>query len=326
MYSFRKFLITVVAFSLLIFSSEVLAARIQYVTIGTGGVSGVYYPTGIAISKMVNKKYKGYKLRATVESTGGSVFNVNAMMAGDLEFGVVQSDRQYQAYNGTADWLGRPQKKLRAVFSIHPESVTLLAAVDSQINTLDDLRGKTVIIGNPGSGQQGNALDVLQAAGIDHEKDLQAEDLRSADAAKLLQDGKDDAYFYTVGHPNESFREATQGRRKTRFVSIDQVVVRKLIEKFPYYASSEIPVSFYPGVANKKNVPGFGVKATFCTSVDVDDEIVYAFTKEVFDNLEEFKKLHPAYQVLSRASMLEGLSAPLHPGAVKYYREVGLMK
>lgn len=325
MNAFCKRVFLLAAVFLFVFCAGVMA-RSQYVTIGTGGVSGVYYPTGIAISKIVNKKHREYNLRATVESTGGSVFNVNAIMAGDLEFGIVQSDRQYQAYNGTADWEGRPQERLRAVFSIHPESVTLLAAVDTGIDSLDDLKGKTVIIGNPGSGQQGNALDVLEAAGIDHKKDIQAEDLRSAEAAKLLQDRKVDAYFYTVGHPNDSFKEATSGRRKTKFVPIDKAVVNKLVEKYPYYAPSEIPIHFYPGAANRKNVPGFGVKATFCTSADVDEEIVYAIVREIFENLDEFKELHPAYQVLNRENMLEGLSAPLHPGAVKYYREVGLMK
>ena len=302
------------------------ATRATYVTIGTGGVTGVYYPTGVAISKMVNKKHKEYNLRAAVESTGGSVFNVNAIMAGDLEFGVVQSDRQYQAYNGTADWEGKPQKKLRAVFSIHPESVTLLAAVDAKINGIHDLKGKTVNIGNPGSGQRGNAIDVLEAAGIDYQNDLRDDGLKAAEAARMLQDGRIDAYFYTVGHPNGSFKEATSGDRKTMFVPIDQAVVKKLTQKFSYYAPSEIPISFYPGVANKENVPGFGVKATFCTSADVDEEIVYAIVKEVLNNFDEFKTLHPAYSVLTRESMLQGLSAPLHPGAIRYYKEVGLLK
>ena len=302
------------------------AARTTYVTIGTGGVTGVYYPTGSAISKIVNKKSKEYNLRATVEATGGSVFNINAIMTGDLEFGVVQSDRQYQAYNGTADWQGNPQKKLRSVFSIHPESVTLLAAADARINNLMDLKGKIVNLGNPGSGQRGNALDVLNAVGINPEKDLQDEGLKPAEAARMLQDGRIDAYFYTVGHPNNSFKEATSGSRKTVFVAVDKNVVNKLVKQFSYYAPSEIPISYYPGVANKTNVPAFGVKATLCTSEDVDEEIVYVIVKEIFENFEDFKSRHPAYSVLTKESMLQGLSAPLHPGAVRYYKEAGLMR
>ena len=141
-------------------------------TIGTGGVTGVYYPTGGAIGRIVNKKRDEYGIRVTVESTGGSVFNVNAVMAGDLEFGIVQSDRQYQAWNGIADWQDKgPQKDLRAICSFHPESVTLVAAVESGIETFMDLKGKIVNIGNPGSGQRQNSIDALSNAGIDYEKD-----------------------------------------------------------------------------------------------------------------------------------------------------------
>ncbi len=301
-------------------------AGMRYVTIGTGGVTGVYYPTGGAISKMVNKKRKEYNLRVTVESTGGSVFNVNAIMAGDLEFGVVQSDRQYQAWNGLKEWEGKPQKKLRSVFSVHPESVTLVAAVDSGIKTIYDLKGKVVNIGNPGSGQRGNSIDALEAAGIDWKTDLKAEGLKAAEAPGMLQDGRIDAFFYTVGHPSGAIKEATAGNRKVRFVPMPDEVIQKLTTKYPYYAPAVIPVEFYPGGTDKMDVPTFGVKATFVTSIDVPEDIVYAVTKEVFDNFDAFKKLHPAYKVLTKESMLQGLTAPLHPGAEKYFKEVGLIK
>ncbi len=298
-------------------------AKTTFVTIGTGGITGVYYPTGGAIAKIVNKKRKQYGIRCTVESTGGSVFNVNAVMAGDLEFGIVQSDRQYQAWNGLAEWKDKgPQKDLRAVFSIHPESVTLCAAVDSGIKKFADLKGHRVNIGNPGSGQRQNSIDALEANGLDYKKDIIAENAKAAEAPGLLQDGRIDAFFYTVGHPSGAFKEATAGARKVSFIAIPNV--DKLVSKFPYYAKSYIPVKLYPGAVNDKDVPTFGVKATFVTSIKVPAKVVYAITKEVFDNFESFKKLHPAYQVLTKKSMLEGLSAPLHPGALKYYKEVGL--
>lgn len=299
----------------------------QYVTIGTGGVTGVYYPTGGAISKMVNKKADEYNLKATVESTGGSVYNVNAIMSGDLEFGIVQSDRQYQAYEGLADWEGKPQKKLRAVFSIHPESVSLLASDESGIYSLEDMRGKIVNIGNPGSGNRGNAVDILSAAGIDPDTDIQAEGLKAAEAAGMLQDGRIDAYFYTVGHPNGSFKEASSGARSVHFVPIEGSAVEQLVSQNPYYAKSIIPVlDNYPGASNDADVPTFGVKATFCTSADVSEDVVYAIVKEVFDNLDDFKALHPAYKILTAEDMLTGLSAPLHPGAERYFKEVGLLE
>jgi TRAP transporter TAXI family solute receptor len=302
-----------------------VVAKMTFVTIGTGGITGVYYPTGGAICRIVNKKRKVYGIRCTVESTGGSVFNVNAIMAGDLEFGVVQSDRQFQAMKGLAEWKDKgPQKDLRAVFTIHPESITLVAADDAGIKSINDLRGKRVNIGNPGSGQRQNSIDGLTNAGINYKKDLKAEGVKAAEAPGLLQDGRIDAFFYTVGHPSGAIKEATAGRRKVHFVSITKV--DKLLKKYPYYAKAVIPIKLYPGSTNTKDVQTFGVKATFVTSAKVPDRMVYAITKEVFDNFESFKKLHPAYQVLTKQNMLEGMSAPIHPGAMKYYKESGLDK
>ena len=299
-------------------------AKTTFVTIGTGGITGVYYPTGGAIAKMVNNKRKEYGIRATVESTGGSVFNINAVLAGDLEFGVAQSDRQFQAWTGIEDWKEKgPQKDLRAVFSIHPETVDLIAAVDSGINSMQDLKGKRVNIGNVGSGYRQNAIDALEANGLNYETDFFAESLAAPEAPGLIQDGRIDAAFYTVGHPSGYYKEATAGRRKVKFVPITHI--ESLLEKYPYYAKAVTLVTqHYPGAANTEDVPTFGVKATFVTSRKVPDKVVYAIVKEVFDNLEDFKKLHPAYGGLTRENMLEGLSAPLHPGALKYYKEVGL--
>jgi TRAP transporter TAXI family solute receptor len=301
------------------------SGAVRYLTIGTGGVTGVYYPTGGAISKLVNENSDKYNLRMTVESTGGSVFNVNALMNGDLQMGVVQSDLQYQAFKGLGEWTGNPQAKLRAMFAIHPEAVTILSAADKNINSVADLKGKVVNIGAPGTGQRVNALDLFAAAGID-EKDVTIEGIKPAEAAGMLQDGRIDAYFYTVGHPNGSIKEAVAGARKVAFVPVDADLVAKLTADQPYYAPADIPVAQYPGVTNTADVPTFGVKATICTSADVPDDVIYTVTKEVFENIEELRKLHPALAVLTRENMMQGLSAPLHPGAIKYFQEVGLIK
>jgi TRAP transporter TAXI family solute receptor len=303
---------------------EQAQAKTTFVTIGTGGITGVYYPTGGAIAKIVNLKRKEYGIRATVESTGGSVFNINAILSGDLDFGVAQSDRQYQAVMGIENWADKgPQKDLRAVFSIHPETVDLIAAVDANINSLQDLKGKRVNVGNVGSGFRKNAIDALEANGIDYTKDFNAESLKAAEAPGLIQDGRLDAAFYTVGHPSGYYKEATSGVRKVKFVPITNI--ESLLEKYPYYAKAITLVTrHYPAAVNDSDVPTFGVKATFVTSIKVPDKVVYAITKEVFDNFEAFKKLHPAYVGLTKESMLEGLSAPIHPGAMKYYKEVGL--
>ncbi|MBW1713171.1 MAG: TAXI family TRAP transporter solute-binding subunit [Deltaproteobacteria bacterium] len=302
-------------------------AKTTYVTIGTGGVTGVYYPTGGAIGKIVNKKRKQYGLRVTVESTGGSVFNVNAIMAGDLEFGIVQSDRQYQAVHALAEWKDKgKQEKLRAIFTIHPETFFLVAAEGSGIKSYKDLKGKAVAVGNPGSGQRQNFIDILKEYGMSHDDLGRAEGLKAAESDKMLQDGRVDAFIYTVGNPAGLIKEATSGRIKVRFIPVDKPQLDSLTSKYPYFVKAKIPVSFYPMALNKEDVDTFAVKATFVTSADVPDNVVYAITKEVFDNLESFKKLHKAYTYLTKEEMLQGMSAPVHPGAMKYYKEAGLDK
>jgi TRAP transporter TAXI family solute receptor len=323
----KKLLMFLMAISMIITFYGPASARMKFVTIGTGGVTGVYYPTGGAISRMVNKKSRKYGIKATVESTAGSVYNINAVLNGDLEFGICQSDRQYQAWYGMAEWKNKgPQKDLRSVFSIHPESITLVASVASGIKSISDLKGKRVNIGNPGSGQLQNSRDVLAAFNLDEKKDIIAEYVKAVEAPGLLQDERIDAFFYTVGHPNGNIKEATSGRVKVRLIPIVGSGIDALLKKHPYYAKAVIPAKFYPNAANEKDVQTIGVKATFVTNKNMDSNIVYAIVKEVFDNFEAFKKLHPAYSVLTKESMLQGLTAPLHPGAIKYYKEAGLIK
>jgi TRAP transporter TAXI family solute receptor len=298
----------------------------KFITIGTGAVTGVYYPTGGAIIRMINRNSSRYGIKATVESTAGSVYNINAVISGDLEFGIAQSDRQYQAVHGKAEWsrVG-PMKALRSVFSIHPESITLIASAESNIDSVYDLKDKRVNIGNPGSGQLQNSKDILSAFGMNTE-DIRAEYLKAIEAPGLLQDGKIDAFFYTVGHPNGNIKEATSGRIKVDIISIKGPEIDRMLAQYPYYAKTLIPGGFYPNKTNKGDVESIGVKATLITSSEVDDDAVYAVTKEVFENLEDFKTLHPAYSVLTKENMLNGLSAPVHPGALRYYKEAGLVR
>ncbi len=318
-------LISVVAlFSIFLFSAPVYA-KTTFVTIGTGGLTGVYYPTGGAIAKIVNKKRKEYGIRCTVKSTDGSVYNTDAVIKGELDFGIVQSDRQHQAIKGIADWKDKgPQKDLRAVFSIYYESCCLLTAVDAGINSLKDLKGKRVCLGNYGSGHLGNSSDVLKAIGMNPDKDIIARYIEPVQAPGLLQDGKIDAFFYTVGHPSGALKEATAGARKVKFIPIIGGKIDKLVEGRPYYSKMVIPISYYPGAENTHDIKTFGVCATLVTSAKTPDKVVYAVTKTIFENIESFKKMHPAYALITKDSMLECLSAPIHPGAMKYYREAGL--
>jgi hypothetical protein len=305
-----------------------LQAETRFVTIGSGDITGVYYPTGLIIAKMINDKRQEYGVRATVESTPGSVFNVNAIMAGYLEFGLVQSDKQYQAVEGLAEWAKNgPQEELRAVLSIHQESVCLVAAVDAGIETMADLKGKRVNLGHPGAAQYLNAIDALESTGLNPDSDILAEKVKAAEAPLLLQDNRIDAFFCTVGHPNEILKEAVSGSRKVRFIPITGHGIDKLIADRKYYSKTTIPVTeFYRDAQDAVNEETFGVTATLCTSAHVPDHVVYVITKELFDNFDYFKRQHPAFGGLTKAGMIEGLSAPLHPGAMKYYKEAGLMQ
>ncbi|MGD8291629.1 MAG: TAXI family TRAP transporter solute-binding subunit [Desulfobacterales bacterium] len=305
-----------------------LQAESAFVTIGSGDFTGVYFPTGLAIAKMINKTRSQSGIRATVESTRGSVFNLNAILAGYLEFGLAQSDIQYQAVRGLTEWAEKgPQKRLRAVFSIHRESVCLVAAVDADIKDIADLKGKRVSIGNPGSGQYQNAIDALQAAGINPENDIEAEKVKASEAPVLLQENRIDAFFCTVGHPSETLQNATSGERKIRFIPITGSAIDQMVAEKNYYTKTTVPVArFYPDAQDAADITTFGVFATLCTSSDISDHVVYTITKEVFDNFAEFKRRHPALGDLTKKDMLNGLSATLHPGARKYFEEVGIMQ
>ena len=275
--------------------------------------------------KLINRESERWGIRASFQSTGGSVYNINAVLRGDLDFGLAQADRQYQAVHGLAEWEKRgPQKALRAVCSLYPECVTLVAAADAGIRSVRDLRGKRVNIGNPGSGQRWNAIQVLKAAGLDWRRDVRAEGVKAAESAKLLQDGRIDAFFYTVGHPAGAITEATAGRRKVRLVPITEV--GGLLRDHPYYIRTKIPIAYYPAAVNTEDVPTIGMLTTIVTSESVPEKVVYAATRVLFEHLDEFRRMHPAFARLSPERMVrEGLSAPLHPGALRWYRESGLL-
>ena len=304
--------------------SSAAVAETQFVTIGTGGVTGVYYPTGGAIARLVNKGKKEHGVRATVESTGGSVYNLNAIAAGELDMGVAQSDWQYHAYNGTSKFKDKgANKDLRAVFSVHPEPFTVVARADSGIKSFQDLKGKRVNIGNPGSGQRGTMEVVMAKMGWTKADFKLASELKSAEQSKALCDNKIDAIVFTVGHPSSSIKEATTSCDSV-LVNVEGPAIDALVAENDYYRTAVIPAGMYRG--NDQDTKTFGVGATFVSSATVDTKVIYTVVKSVFENFEDFKKLHPAFSVLKKEEMIkDGLSAPLHDGAAKYYKEAGLM-
>jgi hypothetical protein len=296
----------------------------SFITIGTGGVTGVYYPTGGAICRLVNKDRKEHGIRCSVESTGGSIYNLNTIRSGELDMGVVQSDWQHHAFNGTSQFEeAGPNKELRAVFSVHPEPFTVVARADSGIKTFTDLKGKRVNIGNPGSGQRGTMEVLMATLGWTKSDFSLASELKSAEQSKALCDNKIDAMVFTVGHPSGSIKEATT-TCDTVLVSVTGPEVEKLVSENAYYRMATIPGGMYRG--NDEDVQTFGVGATFVSSTNAPADTVYQVVKAVFENFDDFRKLHPAFDVLKKEEMVkDGLSAPLHDGAMKYYKEAGLM-
>ena len=295
-------------------------AQDKFFTIGTGGQTGVYFVVGQSICRLVNRE-TDYK--CTAPSTGGSIANINAIKAGDMAMGVAQSDWQFHAYNGSSKFEGDQFEGLRAVFSVHAEPFNVIARADSGIETFDDLKGKRVNVGNPGSGQLATMEVVMDAKGWTMDDFALASQLKPAEQAAALGDNNVDAIIYTVGNPNGSIQEATT-TVDAKLVPVTGPEIEKLIEENPYYAKATIPGGMYNG--NPDDVETFGVKATFVASADTDEEIVYQTVKAVFENFDRFKQLHPAFANLEKEQMVsDGLSAPLHPGAERYYKEAGLL-
>jgi hypothetical protein len=306
------------------FTAAPTVAETIFVTIGTGGQTGVYYVVGGSICRLVNKGTKDHDIKCT-HTTGGSVANINGIKAGDLDMGVAQSDWQYHAYNGTApdQFPDGAFEELRAVFSVHPEPFTVVARADSGIKTFDDLKGKRVNVGNPGSGQRGTMEVVMKAMGWTMDDFKLASELKSAEQAQALCDNKIDAMIFTVGHPSGSIKEATTSCESI-IVPVEGPVIQALVDENDYYAATSIPGGMYTGT--DADTPTFGVGATFVSSTATDEETIYQIVKAVFENFKRFKKLHPAFANLEPSLMItNNLSAPLHDGAVRYYKEQGWM-
>ncbi len=295
----------------------------EFVSIGTGGVTGVYYPTGGAICRLVNKSRKEHGIRCAVESTGGSVYNINTIKAGELEFGVAQSDWQHHAYHGTSRFADNPFPGIRSVFSVHPEPFTLVVRGDSGITGFEDLRGKRVNIGNPGSGQRATMEVVMDAFGIDVGDLALATEYKGSEMAAQLCDGNIDAMIYTIGHPAAAIKEATT-TCDAKLVSVTGEPIDRLVADNPFYRKATIPGGMYAGTDTDTET--FGVGATFVTSESISEEAVYIVAKSVMENIDDFRQLHPAFANLEVEEMVQdGLSAPLHPGAARAYRELGLI-
>lgn len=307
----------------LLLQAPLAVAQQKFITVGTGGVTGVYYAVGGAICRLVNKDRAKTNLRCSVESTGGSAYNVNTVKAGELDFGMAQSDVQYQSYKGTGSFK-EPFGDMRAVFSVHPEPFTLLARKESNINSFADFKGKRLNVGNPGSGTRAAMDELLVATGMKITDFSLASELKADEHGAALCDNKIDGFYFGVGHPSANIQDPTTACG-AKLVPITGPAIDALIKKNAYFAYATIPGGMYAN--NPQPTKTYGVLATMVSSSKVPADTVYVLVKAVFDNFEEFKKLHPAFANLDPKSMVaDGLSAPLHEGAARFYREKGWIK
>lgn len=315
-------LLAAVTAAALALSAGPAAAQQRFVTIGTGGVTGVYYAAGGAICRLLNKDRKTHGIRCSVESTGGSAFNVNTIRAGELDFGMAQSDVQFNALNGAGAFKESGAfPDLRAVFSVHPEPFTVLVRKEAGVTSFTDLKGKRFNVGNPGSGTRASMEELLTALGWTLADFSLASELKADEHGPALCDDKIDGFFYGVGHPSANIQDPTT-TCGAKLLSLTGPAVDKLLAEKSYYARATIPGGLYN--ANPDATETFGVTATLVTSAGTDEEAVYQLVRAVFENFDEFKGLHPAFAHLDPKQMVKaGLSAPLHPGAERYYKEKG---
>lgn len=297
----------------------------KIVLVGTGGVNGVYYPAGGAMCQFVKRKIKEHGIRCTVESTEGSIYNLDALRTGDLDIGAAQSDWHYNAYTGKGIFAKKgPDTQLRSLFSLHSEPFTILARADSSIHSFDDLRGHRISVGEQGSGMRATMEELMRVKGWGEDVFKPVSNLKPAEQIRAMCDGKIDAITFAAGHPNGFIQEATT-QCDARLIPITGNDLAMLLQQDPFYTRAVIPGGMYRG--NPTDTETFGVVATFVTTERLSNDTAYHIVKALFDNLDDFKTLHFVFATLDKKHMVtDGLTAPLHDGAARYYREVGLIK
>ncbi|MDR2461566.1 MAG: TAXI family TRAP transporter solute-binding subunit [Deltaproteobacteria bacterium] len=326
-----KFLAKIYLTSLLIatflfFPTKVFGQSLKelYINLGTGGVTGVYYPVGQAICRLVGSDGETEPIiYCTALSSSGSAANINSLKLGDLDLALVQSDIQHYAYTGTEVFAGvGPNLELRELFALHSESFNLVVRDDANIFSFEDLEGKRVNLGVPGSGNRKTFEMLIEEFGWTTDIFASAEEFKTPEMASALCNNKIDAYIYVVGHPNASIQEAANSC-SSHLVPVTGPKVDSFLQKYPYFSISIIPGGMYRGTNN--DVVTFGPRATLMATTKLSDDLAYRITKALFDNLEDLKSQHLSLSNLTAEGMIITYSAPLHDGAVKYFKEKGLL-
>jgi TRAP transporter TAXI family solute receptor len=315
-------LIAIVA-GVLTLPGGVAAQQRRLVTIASGWVVGVYYPLAGAMSRIAYNA-KDLNIRATVESSGASVANAQLIGTGDADFALLQNDIAYYAYNGTtlAAFNGKPVKSMGGIFTIYPELVHVVATQASGVKSVRDLRGKRVVLGPQGSGTEQNALQILEMHGL-KESDVRAERIDAAAAADQIKDARVDAAFFTTGLGSAVIID-TFISGKAVMVPVAATEGDALKKKYPFYTMEKIPANTYKGQEAETMTPA--VMAMMVARGDLPEDLVYRFTKAIFDDLKQFHAAHAAAKQLTLQSATAGMPIPLHPGAARFYKEKGITK
>ncbi|MGN5030761.1 TAXI family TRAP transporter solute-binding subunit, partial [Aeromonas rivipollensis] len=292
--------------------AQPLSATPAYVTIGTGALNGVYYPTGGAICRLLNDDSASHGLHCTVQSTSGSIANLAALAKGDIQLALVQSDVLYHAAHGSGPFAGQtPNDQLRSLLRLHKESLTLLASATSNISTLADIEGKRVDLGAPNSGDRVTSRALLDAMGWQESQFAVPPVASASNRLEGLCNGTLDAAFLVAGHPNQGIGDLT-GRCQARLIPIEGEQIDKLLTQYPYYERSRIGANLYPGQTSA--VATFAVTAELVAEASLPETEVRTLRDVLSRNLKQFTRLHPALTTLTPESMQAGDILPLHPG------------
>ena len=326
--SFRRLLLlsaTIMASAVAGCTATSDAAAPSPITVSTGIPGGVYHPAGNAICRMFNLEPQHQAMPCVATSSDGSVSNIQRVESGDSAFGLSQTDVALAAFQGEGPFAAAgPDPKLRLVIALYPEAFTVVAGADTGIRDFQDLRGKRVGIGTSGVGYNFTRDVILKSYSGTTSGPERVLEFAPADQNQALCNHKVDAIIFEAGHPNGLTQEATTDCR-ARLVRVAGQPIDQLLATHPYYITFIIPGGMYVG--NPGDVPTIGTRAVLVSSSDQPDEVVYAMVKAVADNFAVFRQLHPTLSTLEVRDMVpSALAIPIHPGALKYYREAGLFR